>query len=202
MSVIFELFWGDCALLILCHKKLVTDKMKRTAPERFASELCCVSNIFAFSNWKEQNFFRQLAASLRGTCILSVFLVQVKLGSAKKMDPPKTQIFVHQTVNASGTWEVKGVMKLSRLSLLGRRKCCKNAKGQRYLGVGENNSLGLAFRNICSQLPREVSNCQSLCTWLDFWLWIIQRERQELLSISPSAGLELLVTTIKLLSIC
>ena len=152
-------FWGDSALLILCHKKLFTDKMKRTAPERFASELCCVSNIFAFSNWKEQNFFRQLTASLRGTCILSVFLVQVKLGSAKKMDPPKTQIFVHHTVNASGTWEVKGVMKLSRLSLFGSRKCCKNAKGQRYLGVGENNSLGLAFRNICSQLPREVSNC-------------------------------------------
>ena len=47
------------------------------------------------------------------------------------------------------------------------RSRCKNAKAQR--NCGENNSLGLAFRNICScQLPRDVSNCHGLRTWLDF----------------------------------
>ena len=38
----------------------------------------------------------------------------------------------------------------------GRRwDCCKNAKGWRYLGVGENNSPRLAFRNICSPVASQ-----------------------------------------------
>ena len=102
-----------------------------------------VASPILFFKLKRSKLFRQLASTLT-----SLFLVRVKESSKKKAPRPKylsmTQLMPLERQ------EVKGAMKLS---LLRRRSCYKNAKGQRYLGVGENNSLtlGLAFRNICSQ---------------------------------------------------
>ena len=80
-------------LIISCNivsQKVHSGKMKRTACKRFASQRCCVFNIFEFSNWREQNFFRQLESSLQATCILSGFLFldeKVKLCQEKGPRP-------------------------------------------------------------------------------------------------------------------
>ena len=135
----------------------------------------CVRVVLRLQNFffklKRSKLFRQLASTLT-----SLFLVRVKESSKKKAPRPKylsmTQLMPLERQ------EVKGAMKLS---LLRRRSCYKNAKGQRYLGVGENNSLtlGLAFRNICSHSVAKRSLKLPEKPLHMVGLWIIQRERRK-----------------------
>ena len=155
---------------------------KWTAREQFASEWCCVSK--TFFKLKRLKLFRQLASTLT-----SLFLVRVKESSKKKAPRPK-YLSITQLMPLERQ-EVKGAMKLS---LLRRRSCYKNAKGQRYLGVGENNSLtlGLAFKNICSHSVAKRSLKLPAKPLHMVGLWTIQRERRkrnQLLNVDTSSAI-------------
>ena len=139
---------------------------------------CCIFKIFAFPQLNGTKRF-QTTATLQATCMFSFSLWTLVPGTRQWL-PPNPNIFPSH----SEWWDWPGRIR------------CKNAKAQR--NCGENNSLGLAFRNICScQLPRDVSNCHGLRTWLDFgvfgekykdtsfikitssWPWIARRNCQE-----------------------
>ena len=128
-----------------------------------------VASPILFFKLKRSKLFRQLASTLT-----SLFLVRVKESSKKKAPRPK-YLSITQLMPLERQ-EVKGAMKLS---LLRRRSCYKNAKGQRYLGVGENNSLTLAFRNICSQSVAKRSLKLPAKPLHMVGLWTIQRERRK-----------------------
>ena len=162
----FDNVWVSSLPLLSIVSQMSTSE-KWTAREQFASEWCCVSNTF-FQTEKIKTF---QTASIN-------FDIPVPCTSETEFQEkaPRPKYLSITQLMPLESQEVKGAMKLS---LLRRRSCYKNAKGQRYLGVGENNSLTLAFRNICSQsvakrslkLPAKPSHMVGL--------WIIQRERRK-----------------------
>ena len=94
----FDNVWVSSLPLLSIVSQMSTSE-KWTAREQFASEWCCVSNTF-FQTEKIKTF---QTASIN-------FDIPVPCTSEREFQEkgPKTQIFVHHTVDASGTSRGKG----------------------------------------------------------------------------------------------